>query len=159
MPFQNIKPVDYDFGGSHTRLLVSGKHSAGSYCMIEIFSPAGRATPTHRHRNEDETIHMLEGELDVNIEGTTHTLRAGETVYLQRGTAHQLINRSAATARYLVICAPAGFDEFVETCADVLAAPYETAPPGDASKQRMRDAAPRVGITLLPPQTVALKPA
>lgn len=159
MSFQNIKPVDYDFGGSHARLLVSGKQSAGSYCMIEIFSPAGRATPTHRHQHEDETIHMLEGELDVNIEGTTHTFRAGETLYLQRGTAHQLINRSDATARYLVICAPAGFDEFVEICADVLAAPYETAPPSDASKQKMRDAAPRFGITLLPPQNVALTPA
>ncbi|NYH13083.1 glyoxylate utilization-related uncharacterized protein [Paraburkholderia bryophila] len=102
---------------------------------------------------------MLEGELDVNIEGTTHTFRAGETLYLQRGTAHQLINRSDATARYLVICAPAGFDEFVEICADLLAAPYETAPPSDASKQKMRDAAPRFGITLLPPQNVALTPA
>ncbi|WP_144144793.1 cupin domain-containing protein [Paraburkholderia sp. BCC1884] len=159
MHFHKSKPVEYDFGGSRARMLVSGKHTAGSYCMIEIFSPAGRATPTHRHQHEDETIHMLEGALDVNIEGTVHTVRAGETLILQRGTAHQLINQGEQTARYLVICAPAGFDEFVESCSEVIDAPADLAPPSDAAKERMRAAAPRFGITLMPPQSAPVKAA
>jgi quercetin dioxygenase-like cupin family protein len=156
MRFQNIQPVDYDFGGSHARTLVSGKHSAGSYCMMEIYSSAGRATPNHKHQHEDETIHILDGELSVDIEGTLQTLRAGETLYLQRGTAHQLINHSDQTVRYLVICAPAGFDEFVETCADPLSAPFASAPPSVDAKERMRAAAPKFGITLLPPSAESL---
>ncbi|WP_345815155.1 cupin domain-containing protein [Paraburkholderia sp. PREW-6R] len=151
MRFQNITPIEYDFGGSRARLLVSGEQSAGSYCMIEIFSPAGRATPNHKHGREDETIHMLDGELDVDIEGTLHTLHAGDTLMLHRGTAHQLINRSGRTARYLVLCAPAGFDEFVASCAERLSAPFDPAPPSEAAKDRMRAAAPKFGITLLPP--------
>jgi quercetin dioxygenase-like cupin family protein len=153
MRFQNIQPVEYDFGGSRARMLVSGKQSAGSYCMLEIFSPAGRATPNHKHQHEDETIHILDGELSVDIEGTLHTLFTGETLHLRRGTAHQLINRSDRTARYLLICAPAGFDEFVETCADPLSAPFAPAPPSVEAKERMREAAPRFGLTLLAPSS------
>jgi quercetin dioxygenase-like cupin family protein len=150
MRFQNISPSDYDFGGSHARMLVSGKQSAGTYCMLEISCPPGRATPNHKHENEAETIHVLDGELTVDIEGTLHTLRTGETLLLQRGTGHRLINCSDLTARYLVICAPAGFDEFVETCAEPLSAPFDPAPPSAAAKERMRAAAPIFGITLLP---------
>ena len=153
MRFQKIQPADLDFGGSHARLLVSGGQSEGSYCMLEISSPAGRATPNHKHQHEDETIHILDGELSVDIEGTLHTLRTGETLLLQRGTAHQLINRSDRTVRYLVICAPAGFDQFVETCAEPLSAPFEAAPPSVELKEKMRAAAPRFGITLLAPST------
>lgn len=121
--------------------------------MIEISSPAGRATPTHRHQHDDETIHVLEGALDVKIEGTLHTVHAGETVVLQRGTAHQLINQTDKMARYLVICVPAGFDEFVESCSEVLTSPTDLPPPSDAAKDKMRAAAPRFGITLMPPQS------
>lgn len=159
MIFQNSKPVDYDFGGSRARTLVSGKQSAGSYCMIEISSPAGRASPTHKHQHEDESIHVLEGELDIDMEGVIHTVRAGETVLLQRGTAHRLINRSDRTSRYLVICTPSGFEEFVETCAEALSGPSDPAPPSDAAKDRMRAAAPQFGITLLPPQGASTKSA
>jgi quercetin dioxygenase-like cupin family protein len=148
---KNTLPVEYDFGGSRARILISGAQSAGSYCMIEIFSPAGRATPMHRHQHEDETIHVIDGELDVDIEGTRLTLFAGETVLLQRGTAHQLINRSERTAHYLAICAPAGFDKFVETVSEVMTPPFESEPPTSAAKQRMIDAAPHFGLTLLPP--------
>ena len=151
MRFQNIKSADYDFGGSHARMLVSGKHSGGAYCMLEISSPAGRATPNHKHEHEDETIHMLDGELTVDIEGVLYVLTAGETLLLQRGTAHQLFNRSDRSARYLVVCVPAGFDEFVEMCAEPLSESAELAAPSDAAKARMRSAAPRFGITLLPP--------
>ena len=154
MRFQNIPAVDYDFGGSHARMLVSGKQSAGSYCMLEITSPAGRATPNHKHEHEEETIHVLDGELSVNIEGRVHTLGTGETLLLQRGTAHQLINQSNRSARYLVICAPAGFDDFVETCAEPLFAPFELPAPSAAAKERMRAAAQKFGITLLPPSEV-----
>jgi quercetin dioxygenase-like cupin family protein len=147
----NRTPTEYDFGGSRAKLLVSGEHSDGAYCMLEFFSPAGRATPTHRHQHEDETVLMLNGELDVNIEGTPHRLRPGDAVLLRRGTTHQLVNRSDHTAHYLVICAPAGFDRFVDACADVLSGPLDPQPPSEAAKARMRAAAPQFGITLLPP--------
>ncbi|WP_162600670.1 cupin domain-containing protein [Paraburkholderia sp. C35] len=151
----NDKPVEYDFGGSRTRLLVSGDQTGNAYCMLELFSPAGRASPMHRHQHEDETLHMLDGELEVIVDGAPQCLRPGSMLVLPRGTEHQIINRTGQTAHYLVICTPAGFERFVDTCADAQTGPVEARIPTDADKVRMRDAATQFGITLLPPRTAS----
>jgi uncharacterized cupin superfamily protein len=151
---KTTQPVEYDFGGSRTRMLMTTAQSNASYCMLEIFSPAGRATPRHRHQNEDETIYMIDGVLDVEIEGTLHTLQAGDTVLLQRGTAHQLFNRSDSTAHYLVVCTPGGFDGFVEAVSETMTQSIDPLPPTESTKQRMIHAAPQFGLTLLPPAAV-----
>ncbi|MFT4434345.1 hypothetical protein [Caballeronia sp. 15715] len=53
-------------------------------------------------------------------------------------------------SRYLIVCTPAGFDDFVAACADAQAGPVTPAPPLPEDIGRMREAAPRFGITLLP---------
>ncbi|WP_148669154.1 cupin domain-containing protein [Burkholderia pyrrocinia] len=147
----NQTPAEYDFGGSRTRLVVPGEHTGGAWCMLEIFAPAGRATPVHRHEREDETLILLSGDLEVVVDGTPHHLHPGENVVLGRGTTHQFVNRGATTAHYLLVCSPAGFDRFVETCSDTYDGAAVPAPPTDASKTRMREAASRFGIVLIPP--------
>ncbi|BCG03976.1 hypothetical protein PPGU19_085440 (plasmid) [Paraburkholderia sp. PGU19] len=54
-------------------------------------------------------------------------------------------------ARYLVICTPAGFDRFVDACADAQPGPVEAGLPTEADTTRMRAAATQFGITLIPP--------
>jgi uncharacterized cupin superfamily protein len=153
----NDKPVEYDFGGSRTRLLVSGEHTEGAYCMLEIFAPAGRATPMHRHEREDETLFMLDGELEVMVDGTPHRLLSGSTIVLPRGTQHQFINRTEQTAHYLLICTPAGFERFVDACTDAHTEPVTPQAPSDADKARMRAAAADFGITLIPPPAAPVR--
>jgi uncharacterized cupin superfamily protein len=145
--------TDYDFGGSHARVLVPGASTNNAWCLLEIFSPAGRATPLHRHEHEDETLVVLEGALDVTVNGQHHRLLPGASIVLPRGTEHTFCNPTADTARYLVICTPAGFDDFVDACATARTAPFEPSIPTDADKARMRAAAERFGITLIKPTT------
>lgn len=147
----NDKPVEYPFGGSRARPLISGEHTGDAYCMLEIVSSGNRATPMHRHQHEDETLFMLDGELEVIVEGTPHRVLPGHTLVLPRGTTHQIINRTEHTARYLAICTPAGFDRFVAACADAQPGPVEASLPTEADKARMRAAATQFGITLIPP--------
>jgi quercetin dioxygenase-like cupin family protein len=146
--------IEYDFGGSRARILVSGTHTDDTYCVLDIASPAGRATPMHHHDNESETIVIAEGELKVVVNGTPHALRAGESMTLSRGERHQLINVGEHTARYIVICVPAGFDRFVQACADPQPTPAELHKLTDAVKARMFDAAARFGLTIYPPAVV-----
>ncbi|MDR5761321.1 cupin domain-containing protein [Caballeronia sp. LZ035] len=143
--------IEYDFGGSRTRIHVSGAHTGDAYCVLEIASPAGRATPMHHHDREEETIVIVEGALKVVVNGAPKVLHAGESLTLARGERHQLINVGAQTARYLVICVPAGFDRFVQACADPQPAPAELHEPTVAAKSRMVEAAARFGITIHPP--------
>ena len=59
----------------------------------------------HWHENEDEFLWMLEGEAVLVEDGGETVLRAGDAAGWKAGVAngHQLVNRSAAPARFLVV--------------------------------------------------------
>jgi quercetin dioxygenase-like cupin family protein len=140
---------EYNFAGTRVRLLMSGEQTGGAFCMMEMFSPPGKDTPTHMHEREEETITVLDGVLDVTVEGELVRVHAGETVLVPRRVPHRLGNSADVVARYLVVCTPAGFDGFVDSCADAQTGPVVPTPPQAEDIARMREAAPRFGITLL----------
>jgi len=150
MPVSNPTLREFNFAGSKVRLLISGEQSSGAFCMLEMTSPSGRSTPMHRHDREEETVYVLEGVLTVTLAGVEQPVSAGETILLPRYLPHRLANTSDGPARYLVVCTPAGFDEFVQTCATILEDPENPLPPQQADVLRMKEAAPLFGITLLP---------
>lgn len=138
------------FTGSKVKVLMSGKDTMGQFCMLEFIGPSGRSTPLHSHDREEETIHMLSGQLEVTMGDETVTLRAGDTILLPRHVAHRLSTQGDEDAHYLVLCTPAGFDEFVLACASDDSASTETSLPTPVDIARLREEAPRFGITLFP---------
>jgi quercetin dioxygenase-like cupin family protein len=146
----NDKPLEYNFAGTRVRLLMSGRDTNSAFCMMEMFSPPGKSTPLHLHEREDETVTVLEGVVNLIVGDRVVQLRAGETALLPRHIAHRISTSSDTAARYLVVCAPAGFDDFVDACADAQREPVIPTPPGPADIARMRAAAPHYGIKLLP---------
>ena len=97
-------------GDTYTTLL-SGKDTAGKYCLIDMHIPPGGGPPSHRHDFE-ESFTILEGEIETVFRGETSTVRAGETVNIPANASHQFQNKSGQTVRLLCICAPAGQEEF-----------------------------------------------
>jgi len=93
-------------GDTYT-LLLSGKDTAGRFCLIDMFVPPGGGPPPHRHDFE-ETFTLLEGELEATFRGQKSVVRAGETVHIPANAPHQFRNVSSTPARMLCICAPAG---------------------------------------------------
>jgi quercetin dioxygenase-like cupin family protein len=73
--------------------------------------PPGGGPPPHRHDFE-ETFTILEGELEAVFRGTKMVMRARETIHIPANAPHQFHNASAAPARMLCICAPAGQEKF-----------------------------------------------
>jgi uncharacterized cupin superfamily protein len=59
----------------------------------------------HHHSHEDELVYMLEGELVLHTRAGEEVLRPGMVVGYRAGAgeAHHMINRSAASATYLVV--------------------------------------------------------
>lgn len=145
----NTHPIEYDFAGTRMRLLMSGKDTGGAFCMMEMFGPPGKSTPLHMHEREEETLTVLEGVMHLTVGDKQVSVRAGETALLPRNVPHRLTNNGDAPARYLLVCTPAGFDDFVDSCADAQAAVVTPTSPGPEDIKRMREAAPRFGITLL----------
>jgi hypothetical protein len=102
------------------------------------------------HANEDECVHVLEGEMQAIIASVAHTAKPGEAVFLPRGVPHQLLNTSGRPSRYLIFCNPSGFEEFVAEAGRLKNPGESVSPPSPEEITRMRNAAPRFGITLLP---------
>ena len=96
-------------GDTYT-ILLTGKETAGRYCLIDMYVPPGGGPPPHRHDFE-ETFTLLDGELDFVFRGAKLVARAGETIHVPANAPHQFRNSSSRPARMLCICAPAGQEE------------------------------------------------
>ena len=72
-------------------------------CSLYEQPPGKRAFPYHCHFANEEAVYVLEGEGTLRIGAKEVPLRAGDYVALPVGeeTAHQIINSSTATLRYL----------------------------------------------------------
>jgi quercetin dioxygenase-like cupin family protein len=97
-------------GDTYT-ILLTGKETAGRFCLIDMYVPPGGGPPPHRHDFE-ETFTLLEGELDVVFRGAKQIVRAGDTINVPANAPHQFHNSSSRPVRMLCICSPAGQEEF-----------------------------------------------
>jgi hypothetical protein len=84
------------------------------------------------------------------LDGQPRRLTAGESIFLPRGIPHQLVNVSGNPCRYILIGTPALFDRFVEEGGHELQPDEVVGPPTPGELERLREASPRFGITLLP---------
>jgi mannose-6-phosphate isomerase-like protein (cupin superfamily) len=94
--------------------------------------------PPHVHRSQVESYEVLEGALDVTIDGVWRTLRVGDTADVPVGALHTFRNRSGATVRVLNHHRPAlRFEDFIAATCTTLR---------DAGVRRPRD--PRIPLLL-----------
>jgi quercetin dioxygenase-like cupin family protein len=97
-------------GDTYT-ILLTGRDTAGRYCLIDMYIPPGGGPPPHRHDFE-ESFTVLEGEIEAIFRGTSSIVHAGQVINIPANAPHQFRNKSEQPARMLVICSPAGQEEF-----------------------------------------------
>jgi quercetin dioxygenase-like cupin family protein len=112
-------------GDTYT-ILLTGKDTAGRYCLIDMLVPPGGGPPPHRHDFE-EMFTVLEGEIEVTFRGAKSVVRAGETANIPANAPHEFHNMSERPARLLCMCSPSGQEEFFMAVGIPLAS--RTAPP------------------------------
>jgi len=140
---------EFILAGVRMKQHLSSEQTNGSFCMFENRSNPPSKTPIHIHEHEDETLFILEGEMRASIAGQESSITAGESIFLPRGVAHQLMNESNAPAHYLLLCTPGGFEGFVAEGGQALVPGEVIQPSSPANIDRMKAAAPRFGIRLL----------
>ncbi|HKN16447.1 MAG TPA: cupin domain-containing protein [Candidatus Sulfotelmatobacter sp.] len=113
-------------GDTYTTLL-SGKDTAGRFCLVDMHIPPGGGPPPHRHDFEESFI-VVEGEIEATFRGVKSVAAAGQTLHIPANAPHQFHNRSDRPARLLCICSPAGQEEFFAKVG-VPVASRTTAPP------------------------------
>src|SRR5580658_8081093 len=113
-------------GDTYT-ILLSGKDTAGRFCLIDMHVPPGGGPPPHRHDFEESFI-VLEGEIEATFRGLKSVASAGQTLHIPANAPHQFHNKSDRPARLLCICSPAGQEQFFAKVG-VPVATRTTAPP------------------------------
>jgi uncharacterized cupin superfamily protein len=73
----------------------------------------------HYHRERDEFVYVLEGELLLRVGDERHTARAGTFAFIPRNTIHGFHNATRDGATLLVMHHPAGFEQFLEEMQEV----------------------------------------
>jgi hypothetical protein len=58
--------------GDMAQIKASAAQTQGAYTMIEAFASPGNGPPPHLHRNEDETLYVLDCEFEI-LNGEQHT--------------------------------------------------------------------------------------
>ena len=119
-------------GDTYT-ITVTGEHTDGRFCVIDMHVPPGGGPPPHRHDFE-ETFIVLEGEMEATFRGKKSTVHAGETVNIPANAPHRFHNASDRPVRMLCICSPSGQEKFFMEVG-VPVATRTTPPPKLAEKE------------------------
>ena len=140
------------FLGALSQVRLSGEQTGGAFSLVENLNRRGNGSPVHVHDHEDETLIVLDGRLQVFAGEEEHTAGPGTVAVLPRRLRHAYIVTSA-TARFLTLHIPAGFEQFAAEAgqpAQTLELPPEpTAPPDHAA---LAATAARHHITIPPPR-------
>ena len=139
------------FLGALSQVRVSGAQTGGAFALADHLAQRGNASPVHVHDRDDETFFVLDGELRVFVGEEEHTAGPGTVAVLPRRLRHAYVVTSA-TARFLTLHTPAGFEQFAAEAgqpAQALTLPPPPAGPPDFAA--LAQAAARHGITILAP--------
>lgn len=94
-----------------------GEQTGGTFETIELGFPPGGQLPPHLHRQFDEAIYVVEGELTIRAGDRTVTMGAGSFAFIPRETIHGIENMGTAPAKVLLWESPApspGLDKMLE---------------------------------------------
>ena len=88
------------------QIYVPKQHSEASLSWHATF-PVGTFVPPHIHPTQDEFVYMLEGRLDVLLDGKEGSAEPGDLVRLPKGIPHGLFNKTDASVKCFFWVSPA----------------------------------------------------
>ena len=120
--------------------------------MMDFHVPVNQGPPPHVHSRDDEPLYVLAGEFEFAVAGQTQRLMTGQSLVAPGHVPHPFRNAGPSRGRVMVVAAPAGFGKFLmETGVPLPSADSPPLEPTLAEIERLQEAAPRYGLTLLLP--------
>lgn len=80
--------------GEKVTYLETSRETGGARSSFEMQAQPGGGVPAHQHADHDELVEVLDGEIEVTLNGVRRRLGPGERVVIERGTTHQWRNPS-----------------------------------------------------------------
>ena len=98
----NEKDRDYRFGNSGPKYLMKGPNM--NFAVVQF--QAGESFPAHYHNIMEENFYILEGEVDIIVDGVVNHLTAGQFIHIEAPEIHFVINNSDAPVKMISTLAP-----------------------------------------------------
>ena len=115
-------------------ILNDGRDTDGRFSMIEQHMPLGSGPIPHVHNFTDEWFYIMDGSMDAVLDGQEMTAKAGDTLWIPRGTVHSF-KVASDVCRVLNAYYPAGVEQTIISLAEP-AERRELPPKGPMPDQR-----------------------
>jgi len=114
---ENLRTIANPINGDKVTFLKTAAETGGevTLCELEVFpfAQGSSAMPLHYHLSYAETFRVLEGELTVNTDKETMTLKKGDSATISIKTLHSFSNESATPVKAILEVSPGseGFEK------------------------------------------------
>jgi quercetin dioxygenase-like cupin family protein len=98
----NVVPV-LRARGARMAVLIGPDDGASRFVMRRFFLAPGGRIPAHSHESIEHEQVVVRGEMVIGLNDETHTVRAGDAVFIPAGTAHWYENRGAQEVEFLCV--------------------------------------------------------
>jgi len=133
--------------GDRYNFLATGEETDNAFFQFEAIVPTGGGPPPHIHSREDESFYVVSGSLEILVGDSTYQAKAGDFVFIPRGTVHRFKNVGGTTALQLVTFVPAGMERYFREVFPPVTDPKAVPPPiTDELIQKLHEVAPKYGL-------------
>lgn len=134
-------------GGDKYEFLITGEQTGNSTFALHANVPPGGGPPPHIHTRENESYYIESGELQFTLGNETKTVKAGDFVFIPKGTVHTFTNKGNEIASMMVTFVPSGMEGWFKEV--LVPVKDDTEKPVDYTQQQldfMIEAGPRHGV-------------
>jgi quercetin dioxygenase-like cupin family protein len=105
-------PIQKDY----VTFLKTHRDTNNEYTLVEVELADGGGVGLHYHKTYTEKFECVEGEVEIRLGKTIHTLRPGQSAAAEPGINHLFRNRSGKTCKFKVELRPAckGFEQALQ---------------------------------------------
>lgn len=96
------KDREYRFGDSGPKYLMKGPRM--NFAVVQF--QAGQDFKAHYHNIMEEDFYILEGEIDIVVDGKVNHLTVGQLIHIEPGEIHYCVNNSDAPVKMISALAP-----------------------------------------------------
>ncbi len=98
----NESEREYRFKDSGPKYLMKGPRM--NFAIVQF--QAGQDFPAHYHNVMEENFYILEGEVDIVVDGVVHHLKEGDLIHIEPKEIHYVINQSDKPMKMISTLAP-----------------------------------------------------
>jgi len=104
--YKKVKPYITKDGSIIRELMHPDQHPVRNQSVAEAIVQPGMATLAHKHLQTEEIYHITHGCGRMSMDEEEFEINSGDTIVIQPGIVHHLVNDGVEELRVLCCCSP-----------------------------------------------------